>query len=31
MADYTYNRLSRDKLPFDRDIHALQGRLQFTF
>lgn len=31
MADYTYSRLSRDKLPYDRDFHALQGRLQFTF
>jgi len=31
MADYTYSNIDRDKLPYDRDIHAVQGRLQFTF
>ncbi len=31
MADYTYSRLDRDKLPYDRDFHALQGRVMFTF
>ncbi len=31
MADYTYTHLDRDKLPYDRDFHAVQGRVQFTF
>lgn len=31
MADYTYSRLDRDALPFDKNVHALQGRVIFTF
>lgn len=31
MADYTYTHLDRDKLPYDRNFHAVQGRVQFTF
>lgn len=31
MADYTYNHISKDALPNDKNVHALQGRLQFTF
>ncbi len=31
MADYTYSHLDRDKLPYDRNFHSVQGRVQFTF
>lgn len=31
MLDYTYTHLDRDKLPFDRNFNAVQGRVQFTF
>ncbi len=31
MLDYTYSHIDRDKLPYDKNIHAVQGRLQFTF
>ncbi len=31
MADYTYSRLDRDKLVYDKNVHAVQGRVIFTF
>jgi len=31
MADYTYTNLDRDKLPYDKNFHSVQGRVQFTF
>ena len=31
MFDYTYNRLQKDFLPYDRNVHVAQARVQFTF
>lgn len=31
MLDYTYHRLSKDFLPNDKNIHAVQARVQFIF
>lgn len=31
MLDYTYSRLSKDFLPYDKNIHAVQARMQFVF
>ncbi|MBO4660504.1 MAG: hypothetical protein J5610_03485 [Prevotella sp.] len=31
MVDYTYHRLSKDMLPYDKNFHQVQARLQFTF
>jgi phosphate-selective porin OprO/OprP len=31
LCDYTYSRIDRDKLPYDKNVHALQGRLIVTF
>ena len=31
MVDYTYHRLSKDFLPYDKNVHQVQGRLQFVF
>jgi phosphate-selective porin OprO/OprP len=31
MADYTYSHLDRDALPYDKNFHAVQGRVIFTF
>lgn len=31
MLDYTYHRLSKDFLPYDKNIHMVQARMQFTF
>jgi len=31
MLNYTYHRLQKDWLPYDRNIHMVQGRVQFTF
>lgn len=31
MVDYTYHRLQKDFLPYDRNVHMGQARLQFTF
>ena len=31
MVDYTYNRLQKDFLPYDKKVHVAQARVQFTF
>ena len=31
MFDYTYHRLQKDFLPYDKNVHAGQARVQFTF
>ena len=31
MVDYTYHRLQKDFLPYDKNFHVGQARLQFTF
>jgi phosphate-selective porin OprO/OprP len=31
MLDYTYHRLSKDFLPYDKNFHQVQARLQFAF
>lgn len=31
MLDYTYHHLSKDFLPYDKDFHQVQARLQFVF
>ncbi len=31
MVDYTYHRLQKDFLPYDRNFHVAQARVQFTF
>lgn len=31
MVDYTYSRIDRDKLPYDKNMHSVQGRLMFSF
>lgn len=31
MLNYTYSRLSKDFLPYDKNFHAVQARMQFTF
>lgn len=31
MIDYTYHRLSKDFLPYDKNFHTVQARLQFVF
>lgn len=31
MVDYTYHHLKKDMLPYDKNFHQLQGRVQFTF
>lgn len=31
MLNYTYSNLDRDKLPHDKNFHAVQGRVMFTF
>ena len=31
LCDYTYSRVDRDKLKYDKNVHALQGRLIVTF
>ena len=31
LVDYTYNCFERDKYPYDKNFHALQGRLVFSF
>ena len=31
MLDYTYHRLTKDFLPNDKNIHAVQARVQFIF
>jgi phosphate-selective porin OprO/OprP len=31
MLDYTYSRIDRDKLPYDKNVHAVQGRVVFSF
>lgn len=31
LVDYTYNFYQRDKNPYDKNFHALQGRLIFAF
>ena len=31
MLNYTWHRLDKDFLPYDKNIHAVQARVQFTF
>ena len=31
MLDYTYHRLQKDFLPYDKNVHMGQARVQFTF
>lgn len=31
MLDYTYSRLSKDFLPYDKNFHSVQARVQFVF
>ena len=31
MVDYTYHRLQKDFLPYDKNVHMGQARVQFTF
>lgn len=31
MVDYTYHRLTKDFLPYDKNFHEVQARLQFVF
>lgn len=31
MLDYTYHHLDRDKLPYDKNFHQVQARVQFVF
>ena len=31
MLNYTWHRLEKDFLPYDKNIHAVQARVQFTF
>lgn len=31
MLDYTYSRLTKDFLPYDKNFHAVQARVQFVF
>lgn len=31
MLDYTYSHLDRDKLPYDKNFHQVQARVQFIF
>ncbi|MCH4156258.1 MAG: OprO/OprP family phosphate-selective porin [Muribaculaceae bacterium] len=31
MLDYTYSSLKKDLLPYDKNFHAVQARVQFTF
>lgn len=31
MLDYTYSNLDRDKYPYDKNFHSVQGRVQFIF
>lgn len=31
MLNYTYHDLQKDCLPYDRKLHSIQGRVQFTF
>ncbi len=31
MFDYTYHNIEKDKLPYDKNVHAFQGRMMFTF
>lgn len=29
--DYTYSRLTKDFLPYDKNFHSVQARVQFVF
>lgn len=31
MLDYTYSRLTKDFLPYDKNFHSVQARVQFVF
>ena len=31
MLDYTWHKLDKDFLPYDKNIHQVQARVQFTF
>lgn len=31
MLDYTYIRLTKDFLPYDKNFHSVQARVQFVF
>ena len=31
MVDYTYHHLTKDFLPYDKNFHEVQARLQFVF
>ena len=31
MLDYTWHRVNIDRLPHDKNVHAVQARVQFTF
>ena len=31
MLDYTWHRVTIDRLPHDKNVHAVQARVQFTF
>lgn len=31
MVDYTYSRLTKDFLPYDKNFHSVQARMQFVF
>lgn len=31
LLDYTYSNIDRDKLPYDKNMHSVQGRLMFSF
>ncbi|MBQ2440561.1 MAG: hypothetical protein II502_00030, partial [Paludibacteraceae bacterium] len=31
MLDYTYHKLQKDFLPYDKNVHMAQARLQFAF
>ena len=31
MLNYTWHSLDKDSLPYDKNIHQVQARVQFTF
>lgn len=31
LLDYTYSRLTKDFLPYDKNFHSVQARVQFVF